>query len=265
LLANHAFRVYHRRKVKAFNQAALLIAMLAGIGALVRKDPMPSIVRLVPKDAPGEVAAPCPPGTLPDNGVCIPVAKTDRASTEKRPRPASSAGSDDLPSLLQEGILRWPERPVRYDAYRLPVEGPQITVKGLGEPDSTSFAVLISGPLGSNVVSPTLEGQTENAKVLFADPSAGKLITLHDVNQNGHAYRYLLLYNLLDKLDPSLSPDTTIEPSKTLGVLRGAALQLAAFRLRPENQSEIDTTDATRWITPRYSVPCDLRNILALK
>src|SRR5262245_45463967 len=85
----------------------MLVAVMAGLAALSRR-PLRSPVFHAPaaSGAENRRASLCPPGTLPDQGVCIPV---------PRSRDTTRQGASEA------AIPRRPDRPADYSRYVLPV------------------------------------------------------------------------------------------------------------------------------------------------
>ncbi|MCA9627329.1 MAG: hypothetical protein KC766_06675, partial [Myxococcales bacterium] len=98
---------------------AVAAATLTALGGLV---PRPSLETLAPlPDSPEALQSQCPRGTLPDDGVCIPVPSRDDPGLA----PLSSERNSHRDRLgnwvVYDQIPRRPDRPADYRAYRYPV------------------------------------------------------------------------------------------------------------------------------------------------
>jgi hypothetical protein len=185
-------------------------------------------------------ASRCPPRTLEDRGVCIPVpvAKEQTASAELVP--------------LQPG------RPTQLTAYRLPVPGvarlvnlseaevpPRFRVEGQ--------AVVVNVPEKTQLSSRDLGG-LQTATVAGSDPAGGWLL----LNVTTPSPSLVLLAGLAE-LMPNLVQGQPL-PAGTLAV-SSRTVWLAARQLLP---GRVATPSAEAW-QAQASVAVDIRNLLELR
>src|SRR4051812_15778956 len=150
--------------------AAAVVAALATLGGRA-----PRVTLMPPRPVTSAAPAPvslCPPGSLPDDGVCIPVPPPDRKATRVRPT---------------ESIPRRPDRAPEYARYVLPVEH-AVSIAELGERVSADGGAMPSGIAiqtepGAPVTVPNLEGQDGPAQVVYEGAFWGTtVITVHTVH-----------------------------------------------------------------------------------
>lgn len=236
------------RPVFAAALAAAVVAAIATLGGRAsRVTPAPR------RQAPSAASAPvslCPPGSLPDDGVCIPV-----------PPPGRTA----IRSRVVESIPRRPDREPEYTRYALPVVH-AISVAELGERAAADGGVLPSGIAlqtdpGSEVAVPSLKGQDGPAEVLFAGGFWGPtVITAHTVQEGGVTQRYLIALGGLGTVRP-LPAGESAAPGALLGTAGRAPVILEARLVRPG--IELQGLGAPALLNDANSVPTDPRNVLA--
>lgn len=185
--------------------------------------------------------APCPSGTLPDQGVCIPV-------------PAPEAAESDA---LEVGLELLPGRPSDYARYLTPISGHAAAAN----PDGGS---LVRARAGAEVRALRLESQlgpTRWASLQSADPA---LLTLHRVQRGSSQRTYVLVYRGVDFLAPSTWTDI---PDGGVIAHVGAASEPAGLRLRVRQLrrgAEGEPPLGDRLLRDSTSLECDPRNILPL-
>ncbi|HEX7672321.1 MAG TPA: hypothetical protein VF395_22150, partial [Polyangiaceae bacterium] len=143
--------------------------------------------------APVALLAPCPPGALPDDGVCIPVP----TMPERRAREAVQL------------IPRRPDRDADYGHYELPVPpsaGATVEANGtaLGaDGGAPSSGVVVRVKAGTAVTALGLEGQQGNARVVYASPPGeGSLVTVHVVREHDREKEYLVILSGVTRTSP---------------------------------------------------------------
>src|SRR5262249_50546948 len=94
----------------------------------------------------------CPPGSLPDEGVCIPVPEPRNASTRAR-----------------ASIPRRPDRDPSFARYAMPVAGASVA-DDVDTPDAGASrdGITLNAPAGAAVASVPLEGQSGPTTVVYA-------------------------------------------------------------------------------------------------
>ncbi|HTM45481.1 MAG TPA: hypothetical protein VL137_11025 [Polyangiaceae bacterium] len=244
--------------------AAVLMAAAALAPRAMRRT-IESTARVVPSNVTVE-SAPCPVGSLPDNGVCVPLP----AAT---PRTASSGSALGV-STPGETIGRWPDRPADIALYQLPVEA-GVAKSGLSHPTIDDDQIInITGNAGDPVHPLWLEGQIDKTKIVSISISDSRVITLHAVRHGERSERYLLIYDHLGSINTALLPGQEVDVAQSLGVLSAAdngapLLILSAYRLRhaegQEPEKAVAPLDAKILLAHANSAPCDLRNVLPLR
>jgi hypothetical protein len=233
--------------------AAVLAAAAAAAGALAGRPPRISFA-LAPSASASAALAPslCPPGSLPDNGVCIPVPPPERAA----PHVASS-----------ERIPRRPDRPPEYARYVLPVErvssfaelGDRMAVDGGALP---SGVALRTDP-GVPVDAVALEGQEGPARLAYAGPLWGPtVITLHNVRERGVSRQYAVALAGLASLRPRVVGED-VAAGAELGKTSTSELIVETRLLRPGIDPR--PLSAAALLSEANSAPTDPRNVLALR
>ena len=230
--------------------AAIAAAVVAAIATLGGRAPRVTLTppRPMTSATPAPVSL-CPPGSLPDDGVCIPVPPPDRGATRVRPA---------------ESIPRRPDRDPEYDRYVLPVEH-ATSIAELGERASADGGALPSGIAiqtepGTRITVPTLEGQEGPAQVVYAGPFWGTtVVTAHTVRAGGATERYLVALGKLGSAR-ALSSGELASPGAQLGTAGSSLLVLATRLVRPG--IELRELSAGGLLSDAVSVPVDPRNVL---
>lgn len=231
-----------------------------------------------------ELPSQCPPGTLPDHGVCIPV-------------PIAPAGGDALHAeenahrdrsgrwRTYEQIPRRPERPADYRRYRLPIPPlphQSLVVSGydLDRPDSQQRrgaglkavghgGIDIAQKRGTEVRLVALEHQVGDADVLHVGPLFGNsVVTRHSLREGGRLREYLVIHGHLEGAAPGLSPGANLREGALVGFV-GDSGSPGDVHLHLEVRRVRDGIDATK-LSPNQltknakTVVCDPRNVLPL-
>lgn len=246
-------------------RGALAAAALAALGqaAAPSPEPSPAAPTAVSSTAPAQqtagrapLGAPCPAGTLPDNGVCIPAPSP--AALGEPPSGPAPAAEDQIP--------RRPDRDADPLAYRWPItlhHPSAITPGGTGPSASATVGVTLTatGPAPVGLVA--LEGQTEPARVVHIGALLGpSVVTHHRVGSGGGARSYLAVYAGLDALAPGLQTGAAIGPATTLGQLSSRPTRLH-FQVRLVRDGvRVDELGEDDLLDPSLSIATDPRNVL---
>jgi murein DD-endopeptidase MepM/ murein hydrolase activator NlpD len=230
-------------------------------------------------------SAPCPPGTLPDNGVCIPVpvAEDDTGEALEPERNRHRTRSGEITEYDQ--IPRRPERPKDYRLYRYPVEplaGQSLLMSGydLHLPDDSQRrgrklkatghgGIDLAQKRGAEVRLVALEHQAEAAEVLYVGWLFGNsVVTLHRINEAGERREYIVIFGHLEKPARDLAASDVLDEGALLGYVGdsdspGAVhLHLEIRQVRPGVEARAlapgEIVDNAR------TVACDPRNLLPL-
>lgn len=270
---------------------ALIAALIALAHAAERGRPRvgPGPVRahaLGPSAAPASsaLASACPEGTLPDQGVCIPVPQgaaggAELTAAENAHRDRSGAWR------FYEQIPRRPERPGDYRRYRWPVPplpGQNLVVSGydLDRPDvqqrrGAHIKAVGHGGLdlgqrrGAEVRLVNLEHQTADAEVLFVGEVFGNsVVTRHSVREGDRLREYVIVYGHLEGAAPGLSRGMNVREGALLGFVGDSGspgdvhLHFEVRRVRDGvNVASLAPGELTK---NARTVACDPRNVMPL-
>lgn len=231
--------------------------------------------------------APCPPGTLPDADVCIPVPESideeeGRALVAERNAHRNRDGRweeyDEIP--------RHPDRPNRYSLYRYPVEPnlsgdffmsgfdlnlPDINQRRGGKLVHVGHgAVDLAARRGTEVRLVNLEHQQGDADVLFVGALIGNtVVTRHSVRESGTLREYLIFYGHLEQPALGLSRGMVIPEGTVLGYVGDSDspgvihlhLEIRQVRANVDSQS----LEKGELLLNARTVACDPRNVLPLR
>lgn len=227
----------------------------------------------------------CPAGTLPDNGVCIPVPRSRAGGAALE---AEKNGHYERSGRwrVYDQIPRRPDRPADYHRYRYPVPpepGQSLVMSGydLDLPDYEQRrgpglkavghgGIDLAEPRGTRVRLVDLDHQVGNAEVLYVGPLFGNtVVTRHTLREGGHLREYLVLYGHLQGPAPGLSKGMTVKQGALLGFVGDSGapgvvhLHLEARRVREgENPADFKPREI---VDNAHTVVCDPRNVLPLR
>ncbi|MBI3200747.1 MAG: M23 family metallopeptidase [Myxococcales bacterium] len=276
--------------MQPLTQATALIAALVALSqAAERGRPLvgPAAARTLaatPAASAASLAAACPDGTLPDQGVCIPVPEgsaggAELAAEENAHRDRSGAWR------FYEQIPRRPERPADYRRYRWPVPplpGQNLVVSGydLDRPDvqqrrGAHIKAVGHGGLdlgqrrGAEVRLVNLEHQTGDAEVLFVGEVFGNsVVTRHSVREGDRLREYVIVYGHLEGPAPGLSRGVNLREGSLLGFVGDSGspgdvhLHFEVRRVRDGiNVASLAPGELTK---NARTVACDPRNVMPL-
>jgi hypothetical protein len=201
----------------------------------------------------------CPPGSLPDRGVCIPV---PRAPAEAPPGPVAAPGHD---------IPKRTELPAELSAYVLPVTGTAGAAEAAQAAPTATLpggpalpGLWLGAPLGAEVAVPELAGQQGRATVLAATELVGPtVVTAHRVREGGHERQYLVVAGNLQAL-PALTPgaDAPAVAGRVGDALTPGAPALYLDIRRPREGVDPRATPPEQWLAPSRTLSVDPRNVL---
>jgi murein DD-endopeptidase MepM/ murein hydrolase activator NlpD len=235
--------------------------------------------------APPSPLAPCPKGTLPDNGVCIPVPTDhdDEGQALEAEHNAHRTRSGQITEYDQ--IPRHPERPADYRAYRYPVEplaGQSLLMSGydLHLPDSSQRrgnklkavghgGIDLAQRRGAEVHLVALEHQAEPTELLFSGWLFGNsVVTLHTLNEAGQRREYIVIYGHLDHAAHGLTAGDILDEGALVGYV-GDSDSPGAIHLHLEIRQvrqgvEARSLSPGEYVDNARSVACDPRNLLPL-
>jgi murein DD-endopeptidase MepM/ murein hydrolase activator NlpD len=276
-------------EVRALVLAAAASAVLSALGALSAQSAPPRTLRVgAPSpsaSAPNASAlsAACPPGTLPDQGACIPVpldvtpggAELAEERSQHRDRQGRYQEYDHIPKL--------PERPADYRAYRLPVPAlphQSFVTSGydLDRPDAeqrrgAAFHAVGHGGIdiaqkrNAEVHLVRLEHQEGETEVLYVGPLFGNtVITRHALREGGVLREYLALYGHLERAASGLARGSVVSAGDVLGFVGDSGspgvVHLHYEVRRVRSGFEARSLGAGDFTKNSRSVACDPRNVL---
>lgn len=236
------------------------------------------------RDAGGEDKALCPPGTLPDGGVCVPVPDTGQggeALAEQR------AAHHDRRGRLRayDQIPRRPERPADYRRYQLPV--PPLSQQSfvtsgydLDLPDEAQRrgselkavghgGVDLAQKRGAPALLVPLEHQVGDAGVLFVGKLFGNsVVTQHAVREGGGVRDYLVIYGHLEKPASDLRKGSTLPAGAVVGYVGDSGspgvVHLHLEIRRAREGVALSSLSPGELAQNSKTVACDPRNVLPL-
>ena len=277
-----------RGKLCPVYRASLMLGLFAALAsAFGSQEPSPEVPQLErhatrPKDE----RAPCPPGTLPDADVCIPVPDSldddgtalSAEHNAHRTRRGIWTEYDDIP--------RRPDRPNRYHLYRYPVEikdSGDFLMSGfdLNQPDAYQRrgmkleavghgGIDLAARRGAEVRLVSLEHQQGNADVLYVGPLIGNtVVTRHSIRESGTLREYLVFYGHLQAPASGLERGAVIAEDSVLGYV-GDSGSPGAVHLHLEIRqvrSNVDSQSLAKGelLLNARTVACDPRNVLPLR
>ena len=234
------------------------------------------------QDSAEDLSSVCPPGTLPDANVCIPV-------------PGESAGGEALDPQagahrdrsgrwrMYEQIPRRPERPADYRRYRLPIPtmpGQSFLLSGydLHLPDEQQRrgahlaavghgGVDIAQKRGTEVRLIALEHQVGDAEVLYVGKLFGNsVVTRHALREAGRLRDYLVIHGHLDGPAPGLTSGQNAREGSLIGFV-GDSGSPGDVHLHLEIRRVRDSVDPAKLgpgdlVQNSKTVACDPRNVL---
>lgn len=269
-------------------RASLLLGLFAAAASLFgsRPSPLPSPQSVA---SPTEVAAsraPCPPGTLPDADVCVPVPDSLVQEGEAlllehnahRTRAGNWTEYDDIP--------RRPERPSKYRQYRYPVDiskNAEFLMSGfdLNLPDADQRrggklrlvghgGIDIAARRGAEVRLVPLEHQQGEADVLYVGPLIGNtVVTRHAVRESGVLREYLVFYGHLQAPASGLMRGAAVADGTVIGFV-GDSDSPGAVHLHLEIRQVRTNVDSQalakgELLLNARTVACDPRNVLPFR
>ncbi|MCC6214531.1 MAG: M23 family metallopeptidase [Polyangiaceae bacterium] len=270
-------------------RVALWLGAIAALSALARPAPDAPDGASSPRAAasgPGQpLVAACGPGTLPDDGVCIPVPRLGVGAPELEAAEGSHRDASGR-TRTYEHIPRRPERPDDYRRYRFPVpllpgqsfvsSGYDLHLPGSNQRQGLGFSTVGHGGVdvaqarGTEVRAVALEGQEGDAEVVFTGELFGaSVVTLHAVRAAGRVREYVVIHGHLEAAAPGLLPGTPVREGTLLGSVGDTGspgivhLHLEVRQVR--EKVAIRSVAGGALARSEHSVVCDPRNVLPLR
>jgi murein DD-endopeptidase MepM/ murein hydrolase activator NlpD len=275
--------------VEPLARATLLLAALAALSRAAEGDRPLAHAMEAPKlqasaAASHSLSSACPPGTLPDGRVCIPVPSDTTggaalSAEENAHRDRSGAWRH------YEQIPRRPDRPRDYRRYRLPVPplpGQNLVVSGydLDRPDSEQRrgahmkaighgGIDIAQKRGTEIRLVDLEHQVGEAEVLYVGEVFGNSVVMrHAVREGGQLREYIVVFGHLEGPAPGLRRGMNLRQGSLVGFVGDSGapgdvhLHFEVRRVREGvNVSALVAGELTK---NARTVVCDPRNVLPL-
>jgi murein DD-endopeptidase MepM/ murein hydrolase activator NlpD len=265
-------------------RAAVVVAALS---ALARASELAGPGRESRPAVPGPSAGPnlssvCPPGTLPDANVCIPV-PSETAGGEPLDPQANAHRDRSGRWRMYEQIPRRPERPADYRRYRLPIPtmaGQSFLLSGydLHLPDAEQRrgahlsavghgGVDIAQKRGTEVRLLALEHQVGDAEIVYIGKLFGNsVVTRHALREAGKLRDYVVIHGHLDGPAPGLASGQNAREGSLLGFVGDSGspgdvhLHLEIRRVR--DGVDVAKLGAGDLVQNSKTVACDPRNVL---
>lgn len=267
---------------------AAALALLAGVDRLVTQVAPASPSSPAPSAARGRPHSPCPPGQLPDDGVCIPVPAGSLSSlgdehpagTLERRSHRNRVGSWEV----YDHIPRRPDRPADYSAYRYPLPSSwQVRVSSTYDLHLADDAqrrgpdlpvghggVDLPAARGTEVRLVPLAHQAADAQILHVGRIFGtSVVTLHMVREGGQLREYVVLHGHLDTAASELEVGSTAPENTLLGTVGDSGspgqvhLHLEVRRVR--RGVKPNELQPRQLVDNAYTVASDPRNVLGLR
>ena len=273
--------------VEPLVRGAIAVAALSALTSVAESRASRSVSAAgapVAGSAGSQLSSQCPPGTLPDHGVCIPVPETPEGADELH---AEENAHRDRSGRWRtyEQIPRRPERPADYRRYRFPIPPlphQSLVVSGydLDKPSEqqrrgTGFKAIGHGGIdiaqkrGTEVRLVALEHQVGDADVLFTGPLFGNsVVTRHSVREGGRLREYVVIHGHLDGVAPGIAKGSSAREGTLIGFV-GDSGSPGDVHLHLEVRRVRDGVDAAKLPSNHLSknektVVCDPRNVLPL-
>ena len=266
-------------------RAAVVVAALSALARASELTGSPGrehrpAVRL--QESAHDLSSVCPPGTLPDANVCIPV-PTETAGGEALDPQAGAHRDRAGRWRMYEQIPRRPERPADYRRYRLPIPtipGQSFLLSGydLHLPDEQQRrgahlsavghgGVDIAQKRGTEVRLVALEHQVGEAEVLYVGKLFGNsVVTRHALREAGKLRDYLVIHGHLDGPAPGLASGQNAREGSLIGFV-GDSGSPGDVHLHLEIRRVRDGVDPAKLgagdlVQNSKTVACDPRNVL---
>jgi murein DD-endopeptidase MepM/ murein hydrolase activator NlpD len=232
-----------------------------------------------------DLSSVCPPGTLPDANVCIPV-PTQGAGGEALDPQAGAHRDRSGHWRLYEQIPRRPERPADYRRYRLPIPtipGQSFLLSGydLHLPDAEQRrgahlaavghgGIDIAQKRGTEVRLVALEHQVGEAELLHVGKLFGNsVVTRHALREAGKLRDYIVIHGHLDGPAPGLTRGQNAREGSLIGFV-GDSGSPGDVHLHLEVRRVRDGVDpaqlaAGELVQNAKTVACDPRNVLPIE
>ena len=240
-----------------------------------------------PKSSPeGQADAPaCPPRTLPDGGVCVPVPDGSLGGEALAEQRAQHHDRDGHLRVYDQ-IPRRPERPADYRQYQLPVPPlPQQSFVTSGYdldlPDDEQRrgaemkavghgGIDLAQKRGTPVALVALEHQVGDADVLFVGKLFGNsVVTHHAVREQSTLRDYLVIHGHLEKPASGLARGTTLRAGAIVGYVGDSGspgvVHLHVEVRRAREGIVLSALGPGELTQNSKTVACDPRNVLPLQ
>ncbi|HXK19996.1 MAG TPA: M23 family metallopeptidase [Polyangiaceae bacterium] len=253
----------------------------SGPGAVAAKKPATFTAGREGRDA---SAPACPPDTLPDGGVCVPVPDITLGGEALAEQRAAHHDRDGRLRVYDQ-IPRRPERPADYRKYQLPVPAlPQQSFVTSGYdldlPDEEQRrgaemkavghgGIDLAQKRGTQVALVALEHQVGDADVLLVGKLFGNSVVTHHAVREGNALRdYLVIYGHLEKPASGLTRGATLPAGAIVGYVGDSGspgvVHLHVEVRRAREGVVLSALGPGELAHNSKTVACDPRNVLPL-
>lgn len=283
-------RLYRSRPLAAFTLLACLLRGLSLAAAPVSSSAARAVeppTSGASRDANAELAAKnssCPPRTLPDGGVCVPVPEAARGGEDLAEQRATHHDRSGQLRVYDQ-IPRRPERPSDYRKYQLPVpplprqsfvtSGYDLDLPDEEQRRGAEMKAVGHGGIdlaqtrGTPVALVPLEHQVGDADVLFVGKLFGNSVVTHHTVREASALRdYLVIHGHLEKPAAGLVRGATVPAGSVVGYVGDSGspgvVHLHVEVRRAREGVSLLSLAAGELAHNSKTVACDPRNVLPL-
>lgn len=226
-------------------------------------------------------AAACPPGTLPDARVCIPVPEHMTSDGPENVAQANVQPTRGGGLRAYNHIPRRPDRPADWAAYQLPLEGAPSVVSSydldlapeqqrVGPVGVGHGGVDLAALRGTPVRLVALAHQEGDAEVLHVGTLFGiSVATLHALREAGRLRNYVVVFGHLETAAPGLALGAVLKTGAAIGRVGDTGspgrvhLHLEVRQVREGIDAR--TLRASELVEEAKTIACDPRNVLVLR
>jgi len=231
--------------------------------------------------SPNAVSAVCPPGTLPDARVCIPVPERMYSGGPENVAQASYQAIRGGGLRAYQHIPRRPDRPSDWAAYDLPLSGVPAVVSSydldlpseqqrVGPSGIGHGGVDLAAPRGTPVRLIALTHQEGDAEVVHVGTLFGTSVaTLHALREAGRIRNYVVVFGHLETAAPGFTPGRSLPAGSPIGLV-GDSGSPGKVHLHLEVRQVREGVDAralhgAELVDEARTIACDPRNVLAIR
>lgn len=263
--------------VRPLVRAAAVSAILSAVAAFV-PEPPPKVVTPASVPAVGSALLPvCGLRAVPEGDTCVPLPARHMPVGPAEAARTPITAKDDAQTVF---LPRRPERAADYATYLLPIAADPVRVlaEGAGQERAPGerLGVDLASPRGERVLLAALEGQEDDARVVFVGEDAGVTVaTLHKVHDGDATRAFLVIYGHLDRPGPGIVAGMRVHPGEVVaftGDTGSKGVEQLYFEVRqvrdgalPRLLPDETTVPKARLADDALSIATDPRNVLSKK